>query len=385
MSSNNKKLAYLAFAMYFITGVICMLIGSSMSSLVEMYGRPIEKIVLFTGAFAIGRTLSVYLIGKAARKQPLKVLFVCTCMIMAYMLGLVLVPEYYLGFAFAFLGGVGMSGQDAVCPLFLSRVYPKSYSSVLSAGQALYGLGSFAISALIGLLFKIHLPFYLANYLLALVGVSMLVLIPFTRWEAQPQRQDEEMLKPLYANNHALVLGLLGLICFVYCSGCNSLGSFMSSYIESMGHTAETGSYMLAVYNLFIVIGSVVFVGLLKKINERTILVVNSLCITVALAIGLKVNTLIGYYVSFSAVGFFLGVLFTIIIAIGTRIEYRNISVVSALIAMIGSCGDIFTPFVTSRLVEMKGVTAVFYYVVVLMVIETIVSVCVYVLTKEEK
>ena len=45
MSSNNKKLAYLAFTLYFISGVVCMMIGSAMSSLVEMYGQPLEKII----------------------------------------------------------------------------------------------------------------------------------------------------------------------------------------------------------------------------------------------------------------------------------------------------------------------------------------------------
>ena len=65
MSSNHKKLAYLAFALYFLSGVVCMLIGSTMSSLVELYSQPLEKIVLFIGAFATGRTLSVYMIGTA--------------------------------------------------------------------------------------------------------------------------------------------------------------------------------------------------------------------------------------------------------------------------------------------------------------------------------
>ncbi|MBE6116688.1 MAG: hypothetical protein E7187_07720, partial [Erysipelotrichaceae bacterium] len=84
MSANNKKLAYLAFALYFISGVICMLVGSSMSSLVELYGRPLEKIVLFIGAFATGRTLSVYMIGKLAKKDPMKVLFAGTALLMVY-------------------------------------------------------------------------------------------------------------------------------------------------------------------------------------------------------------------------------------------------------------------------------------------------------------
>lgn len=384
MSANNKKLAYLAFALYFISGVICMLIGSSMSSLVELYGRPLEKIVLFIGAFATGRTLSVYMIGNLAKKDPMKVLFVGTALLMLYLLGVALIPVYYIGFACAFLGGIGMSAQDAICPLFLSRVYPESYSSSLSAGQALYGLGGFAISALIGLMFHVHLPFYVANIILALVGVSMLVLIPFTRWDNNETEEQAETVKPLYSQHHRLVLVLLGIICFTYCSICNALGSYMSSYIEALGGSAEASTYILAVYNLVIVIGAVIFVAVLKKLNERTILLANSAFITAALLFGLISDSVKGYYISFPMVGFFLGVLFTIIIAVGTRLEYRNISVASAFIATIGSCGDIFTPVVTSRLITGLGIKSVFYYVIILMVLQTVLSFVVYILTKEE-
>ena len=384
MSANNKKLAYLAFALYFISGVVCMLIGSSMSSLVELYGRPLEKIVLFIGAFATGRTLSVYMIGKLAKKDPMKVLFAGTVLLMVYLLGVALIPVYYIGFACAFLGGIGMSAQDAICPLFLSRVYPESYSSSLSAGQALYGLGGFAISALTGLMFHLDRPFYGANIILALVGISMLILIPFTTWENGETEEQFETVKPLYSRHNRFVLVLLGLVCFAYCSICNALGSYMSSYIEILGGSAESSTYILAVYNLFIVIGAIIFVGLLKKFNERSILLINSAVISIAMVSGLIMNSIKGYYISFPVVGFFLGVLFTIIIAIGTRLEYRNISVASAFIATIGSCGDIFTPVATSWLITSLGVKSVFYYVVVLMVFQTVLSFIVYILTKEE-
>ena len=158
----------------------------------------------------------------------------------------------------------------------------------------------------------------------------------------------------------------------------------MSSYIELLSGSREKGSYLLAVYNLVIVIGALIFMELLKKFNERTVLVLNSAVITVAMAVGLMTDSLTGYYVSFPVIGFFLGVLFTIIIAIGTRLEYRNISVASAFIATIGSCGDIFTPFATARLIPLWGVKSALYYTVIVMVIQTVVSVLVYMMTKEE-
>ena len=384
MSQNNRKLAYLAFALYLLSGVVCMFVGSTMTMLVDRYGYPLEKIVLFIGAFATGRTLSVYTMGILTRKDPMKVLFRGTCLLMLYMLAAVLVPVYYVGLVCAFLGGIGMSAQDTICPLFLSRAYPESYSSSLSAGQALYGLGGFAVSALTGLMLHLNLPFYLAEIILAVIGVSIVVLIPFTRWDNIPAEEMQETVRPLYSNNNRLVLILLGVVCFAYCSSCNVLGSYMTSYIEELTGSRETGSFLLAVYNLVIVIGALFFIKILKKVSERTVLLANSVIITVALVIALWINTLGTYYVCFPLIGFFLGVLFTIIIAIGTRLEYRNISVASALIATIGSCGDIFTPFATSRLISANGVKSVFYYLVIVMVVQTVVSGLVYIMTKEE-
>ena len=384
MSLNNRKLAYLAYALYFLSGVVCMFVGSTMSMLVERYGYPLEKIVLFIGAFATGRTLSVYLIGILTRKDPMKVLIMGTCLLMLYLLAVVLVPVYYVGLVCAFLGGIGMSAQDTICPLFLSRAYPKTYSSRLSAGQALYGLGGFAVSALTGLMLHLNLPFYVGEIILSLVGVSILIMAPFTKWENIPAEDMEETVKPLYSNNNRLVLLLLGVVCFAYCSSCNVLGSYMTSYIEELTRSRETGSYLLAVYNLVIVIGAVFFIKILEKVSERTVLVVNSAIITVALLLALWINSIGAYYVLFPVIGFFLGVLFTIIIAIGTRLEYRNISVASALIATVGSCGDIFTPFATSWLISGHGVKSVFNYLVIVMVVQAIVSGLVYMLTKEE-
>ena len=384
MSQNNRKLAYLAFALYLLSGVVCMFVGSTMTMLVDRYGYPLEKIVLFIGAFATGRTLSVYTMGILTRKDPMKVLFRGTCLLMLYMLAVVLVPVYHVGLVCAFLGGIGMSAQDTICPLFLSRAYPESYSSSLSAGQALYGLGGFAVSALTGLMLHLNLPFYLAEIILAIIGISILVLIPFTRWDNIPAEEIQETVRPLYSNNNRLVLILLGVVCFAYCSSCNVLGSYMTSYIEELTGSRETGSFLLAVYNLVIVIGALFFIKILRKVSERTVLLTNSVIITVALVMALWINTLGTYYVCFPLIGFFLGVLFTIIIAIGTRLEYRNISMASALIATIGSCGDIFTPFATSRLISASGVKSVFYYLVIVMVVQTVVSGLVYMMTKEE-
>ena len=384
MSKNDKLLAVLAYGMYFVAGVVCMLLGSSMTNLTLLYNKPVEKIVLIGSAFALGRVFSAYLLGKLTEKiNVLKILFVGLCLFIVYLLGLVFIPNYYLAFALAFLGGIGMASLDAVCPLLLSHVFKDKYSSSLSFSQALYGLGGFAISFLTGLLLRLKLSFKLAYVILALVSILLLILITKTKFE-NSQEENKENIKPLYTNNKRLTITLLGILCFLYCAVCNGIGYYLTSYIEFHYKNSTTASYMLASYNLFIVFGSIVFMYILDKISERVVLAFNSVACLLFLIMSMVVHKLSFYFVTMSIEGFFLGVLFSVIIAIGTRINYQHIAVTGALIATMGSIGDIVTPLVSSIVVKRHGVEVMLQYTACIILIMTILSILVYLLTREE-
>ena len=67
-NTNYKLIAFLAFAMYFLTGAACMLVGSSLPQLVEMYGKPTETVVLLGSAYALGRVSTAYIMGRLVEK-----------------------------------------------------------------------------------------------------------------------------------------------------------------------------------------------------------------------------------------------------------------------------------------------------------------------------
>lgn len=384
MSKNDKLLACLAYGMYFVAGVVCMLLGSSMTNLTLLYNKPVEKIVLIGSAFALGRVFSAYLLGKLTEKiDVLKILFAGLCFFIVYLLGLVYLPNYYLAFALAFLGGIGMASLDAVCPLLLSHVFKDKYSSSLSFSQALYGLGGFAISFLTGVLLRLKLSFRVAYVILALISIFLLFLITKARFENNHE-ENKENIKPLYAKNKKLAILLLGVLCFLYCAVCNGIGYYLTSYIEFHYKSSSTASYMLASYNLFIVFGSIVFMFVLDKISERVVLAFNSVACLVFLILSMVVHKLSFYFLTMSIEGFFLGVLFSIIIAIGTRIDYKHIAVTGALIATMGSIGDIVTPLVSSYVVERYGVVVMLQYTTCIILVMTILSIIIYLLTKEE-
>lgn len=63
-----KMVAFLAFALYFLTGAACIVVGSSLSHLVKMYGIALDKVVLLGSAYALGRVLTVYFTGRMVEK-----------------------------------------------------------------------------------------------------------------------------------------------------------------------------------------------------------------------------------------------------------------------------------------------------------------------------
>lgn len=386
MQRNYKLIAFLAFAMYFLTGAACILVGSSLPHLVDMYGMKLNQVVLLGSAYAMGRVLTVYMTGRLVEKSgPMKVLAGGTALIAAFLLGVPTIVNYYAGLVFAFLGGVGMGAQDTVCPVLLSTAFKENYAGSLSAGQALFGLGNFATPFLIGVLLSGDRPFYYAYYLLLIVPAVMLICIPFARMDGNKQETaGEEGVKPLYAKNIFLAYAAIIIVCAAYSAVVNTIGLYTSSFAESLGIAQSTSAFMLTVYNIGCVAGSFVFVIVLKKAEIQKVLLINCLCALAAIEAALFINKTAVYFVGLFIAGFFLGVLFSVIVTIATRIGYKHISVASSLVATAGGASDILTPVVTGFLVGKLGIGFSFSYAAIMIVISIMAAVVLKVSTTEK-
>ena len=161
MQKHNRLITFLAFGLYFLTGAACMVVGSSLPQLVGMYDKSLELVVLLGSSYALGRVATVYLSGRMVERfGPKSILAAGILMVSAYLFGLPTIQNYYAGMVFAFLGGVGMGAQDAVCPLMLSISCRNNYAGALSAGQAFFGVGCFVTPFLVGIMLSTELPFY---------------------------------------------------------------------------------------------------------------------------------------------------------------------------------------------------------------------------------
>lgn len=364
-----------------------MLVGTSLNSLSKLFAMNIDKVVLLGSIYALGRIMTVYITGKMVEKYgPLKILTIGIVLIMAYFLVIPLTKNYYLTLVLAFFAGMGMGAQDTVCPLLLSMTFPKSYASSLSGGQALFGLGGFAISLLVGIMLGQNLPFYYTYYVFAIVGAIMLIMIPFAHYEkSEVVEEKDKQIKPLYTKNKIFALGVTLLACFLYCTIVNALSLYTTTFAEEMMISASNAAYLLTLYNIGCVIGSLLFIIILKKIQEKTVLFVNSIVGFITLLTAIYLNTALSYAIGLFIIGIFMGVLFSVVIAIATRIEYQHVSVAGSKIAIAGGGADVLTPIWTGLVVSSYGVGWLYRKIIYIILGLILVAGIILVNTKEER
>lgn len=388
MRKNSTLITILAFGLYFLVGAAALLVGSSLTQLIGVYGRTMDAVVLLGSSFAIGRVSTVGLTGRLVEKIGAKAVYaisvLATC---AYFVGVPLFPNYYAGMAAAFLGGVGMGAEDAVCPLMLSISCRNNYAGALSAGQAFFCVGSFAMPFLIGVMLSERLPFYGAFYVLTAIALILLACLPFVKLEKQTKTAEtqEEQVKPLYTKKLWLAYAgaLIGVACF---SGAvNVLSLYTASFAQSMGISEANAAFMLTIYNIGGVIGSFAFTWILKKVKERTIVIINSVISMIALAAAILFHKTEIYFICLFITGTFLGVMFSLFVAITTRIGYKRISVASSYVAIAAGISDVMTPILSGALVGVFGVGSAFYYALATVVLMLASSILVNAVTSEKE
>lgn len=390
MRKNSSLITILAFGLYFLVGAGALLVGSSLTQLIGVYGRTMDAVVLLGSSFAIGRVSTVGLTGRLVEKIGAKAVYaisvLATCV---YFVGIPLFPNYYAGMAAAFLGGVGMGAEDAVCPLMLSISCRNNYAGALSAGQAFFCVGSFAMPFLIGVMLSERLPFYGAFYVLTAIALILLACLPFVKLEKQTKaaetREGQEQVKPLYTKKLWLAYAgaLIGVAC--YSGAVNVLSLYTASFAQSMGISEANAAFLLTIYNVGGVIGSFAFTWILKRVKERIIVIVNSIVGMVALAAAIAFHRTEIYFISLFIAGTFLGVMFSLFVAITTRIGYKRISVASSYVAIAGGISDIMTPILSGALVGVFGVGCAFYYALATVVLMLESSILVNAVTSEKE
>lgn len=386
MNRTKKLLAVMTFLSSFTTGALAMVIGSEIGELIKLYNRPLETVVFFSSAMALGRIIACTFVGKVVNKiGAVKGLLLGNICAATQILLLTIIPNYYLGMLFAFLGGVGMAFNDNSSPIIVGYVFPDKYSSMLSAGQTMYCFGNFALTLLLSLFLKINVNFYFANVICS-IAILITVICGIICFNVDTRSEsEEESIQPIYTKRPRMTVVITALGSFTYCAVCCCVGLYTTQYLESIGMSTFDSSFLLTVYNVGSTIGSILFIFILRKISERAAFVINACVSLAAMLLALVINTYTSYLIGLFIAGTFLGVIFALVLAIATRIYYKKPTEASSLIGVAGGLGDICIPFITSNILTTRGIAAAYKTSIFFMIMTLCVAVAVFLLTKEKK
>ena len=392
MQNRRFIFGFVAFALYFLTGAACIVVGSGLSHFADKFSTDIKTIVILGSLYSLGRVSTVYLTGKLVEKVgPFKVTIMGIFLIGLYLTGMAYTHSFYYALIFAYIGGVGMGAQDTVCPLFLSVAYPDNYAGSLSAGQGLFGLGGFVTPFLTGVMLMNKLPFYFAYYVLLVFAIITLIFVLYEKkaintilnQKGNITLSEESQIKPLFTKNKVMAFTAILLAAATYSTTVNAIGLYTTTFAEYQGFSSTNAVFLLTVYNVGAVIGSLIFILILKRISAVNILIVNNILSIIIFAILEYIKKPTVYFICLFAAGFLLGVLFSLIVEITTRIGYERISVASAYVAVAGGFSDVLTPIITGLIVGMFGIASIYRYVLISIIITTALAIIVRIYTYE--
>ena len=394
MQNRRFIFGFVAFALYFLTGAACIVVGSGLSHFADKFSTDIKTIVILGSLYSLGRVSTVYLTGKLVEKiGPLKVTIMGIFLMGLYLTGIAYTHSFYYALVFAYIGGVGMGAQDTVCPLFLSVAFPNNYAGSLSAGQGLFGLGGFVTPFLTGVMLMNKLPFYFAYYVLLVFAIITLIFVLYEKkvintiltQKGNITLSEESQIKPLFTKNKVMAFTAILLATATYSTTVNTIGLYTTTFAEYQGFTSANAVFLLTVYNVGAVIGSLIFILILKRVSAVNILIVNNILSIIIFAILEYTKKPTVYFICLFAAGFLLGVLFSLIVEITTRIGYERISVTSSYVAVAGGFSDVFTPIVTGFIVGIFGIASIYRYVFISIIITTALAIIVRIYTYESR
>ncbi|MDO4198632.1 MAG: MFS transporter [Erysipelotrichaceae bacterium] len=352
-----KRHSLITAMLYFMmTGCCCLLVGSSLTQLMDLYQLPLNKVVILGSVFAIGRVVIVNFSGNICKEKGSRFCVIAGALCFAvYLFGIGLIHNYYLAYLLCFIGGCGQGLQDTVTPILLAKASKEDYSANMSIGQALFDAGCFIAPLLIGVMLKVNIPFYFSYFVMGIMALCVFFM-GLRLKDEKDEEQEEEIVTPMYVNNPYRTV----IFAFIFIFFNSSLFGVYCTYITSfgihMGLSEADSSFLLSLFNIGAMFGSFAFAPVLKKVKEIDVMIFNTSVSAVLLGIVLYVKNISLYYILFPAIGFMLGVIFGVAISIVTRICFKDIGEVTPKLGLMSGMADVSTPVFTGYIISRMGI-----------------------------
>lgn len=366
----NYTLVVLVILTFFVISFLTNIIGPLIPEIIKSYELSLTMVSFLPFAFFVAYgAMSIpagILTEKFGEKKVMLGAFVVS---FAGALLFAVYPNYIMSILSLFLIGAGMAMlQVVINPLLRTAGGEADFSFFSILAQLFFGLASFIsplvysylvlnlnnpakqnfILKLLSGLVPEQLPWVSLYWIFAVIALLMVGTILLFRFPKVTLNDDE---KPGALDTHiqllknpTVILFFLGIFCYV--GSEQGVANWMSEYLSVYhGYNPQTtGAQIIAWFWGMMTAGTFVGLFLVKLFDSRYIIIAFTMAAIISLTAALFGSATIALY-AFPAIGFFIAVMYPIIISLGLNSVKENHGSFSGIL-ITGICGGAVVPLI---------------------------------------
>lgn len=366
----NYTLVVLVILTFFVISFLTNIIGPLIPEIIKSYELSLTMVSFLPFAFFVAYGVMSIPAGILTEKfGEKKVMLGAFVVSFAGALLFAVYPNYIMSILSLFLIGAGMAMlQVVINPLLRTAGGEADFSFFSILAQLFFGLASFIsplvysylvlnlnnpakqnfILKLLSGLVPEQLPWVSLYWIFAVIALLMVGTILLFRFPKVTLNDDE---KPGALDTHiqllknpTVILFFLGIFCYV--GSEQGVANWMSEYLSVYhGYNPQTtGAQIIAWFWGMMTAGTFVGLFLVKLFDSRYIIIAFTMAAIISLTAALFGSATIALY-AFPAIGFFIAVMYPIIISLGLNSVKENHGSFSGIL-ITGICGGAVVPLI---------------------------------------
>ncbi len=360
-------------ALYFLTGLTSISIGSVMPQLLNYYqvSYTIGGQLIFTGSIGyLSGVLIASWLNNHFRPQPL--LSTAALIIAVSQFSIMLLPPLPLFMIFFFLNSIGNALIGIVVATTFLDVFTGSQAVAMSYLEVAFGLGSFIMPILAGVFIALdswRFLFLLTTVMAVLLAFMWTRIVISSRQadasvharDASSTMNDTQILTPALKWS---LLGLFAFIVFLYGGLEGSLNNFMSSiFINYLQIAAYYAPVSVGIFWGAMVIGRALTGVIIRKMTYSRYLTTNICGAILALCLFIMLKSALFGYVLVALLGLMMSGIYSITLVYANHSIPNSAHLVTPVIAGLCGLGAAVLPAFTGFLIDRGGMLPTLWYI----------------------
>ncbi|RYL95054.1 MFS transporter [Sporolactobacillus sp. THM7-4] len=359
-------------ALYFLTGLTSISIGSVMPQLLNHYhvSYTIGGQLIFTGAlgFLAGVVIASYL---NSRFQPKPLLTLSSLIIACAQAGIFLLPPFPVFMGLYFMNSMGSATIGVVVATMIIEVFVGRQAVAMSYLEVSFGLGALTMPILAS--FFIALDIWRFLFIITTVLAVLLAFVWTKISYSKHNVNTSERLdaagnsenRPPEAGKKWVMLGLFALIVFLYGGLEGSLNNFMSSIFSIyLGSVAYYASISIGVFWAAMVVGRAATGFIIRKVTYSRYLLTNIIGAIISLVLFIILRNVATGYFFVATLGLMMSGIYSITLVYANYSIPNSAHLVTPVIAGLSGLGSAVFPAFTGFAIDHAGMLWTLWYIV---------------------